>query len=91
MAITNVDVIKAGAMGKYTVVAADDTANTTTIALKQFLGAGESYTGFIVQIVRSGKVVSSDPSVSLSSNNLVVADGTSYVLTTGDVINYIVF
>jgi len=91
MAITNVDVIKAGAMGKYTVVAGDDTANTVTIPVKQHLGAGENYTGFIVQIIRSGKVVSSDPAVSLSSNNLVVADGTTYVLTTGDVINYIVY
>lgn len=33
----------------------------------------------------------SDPAISLSSNNLVVADGTTYVLTTGDVINYIVY
>jgi hypothetical protein len=91
MALTNFDVVKGASMGTYTVVAADDTANTKTIALKQLLDSGQNYTGFIVQIIRAGKVVSSDPSVSLSSNNLVIADGTTYVLTTGDVINYIVY
>lgn len=91
MALTNFDVVKGQTMGSYTVVAADDTANTVTIPTAKWFGAKEVATGFIVQIVRSGKVVSSDPAVSLSSNNLVVADGTTYVLTTNDVINYIVY
>lgn len=91
MALSNFDVVKGATMGSYTAVAADDTANTVTIPTGKWFGAKEVATGFVVTIVRSGKVVSSDPAISLSSNNLVVADGTTYVLTTGDVINYIVY
>lgn len=72
--------------GSHSVTAGEDTANTTTIAtgITAVSAAG-------VQIVRSGKVVSSDPAVSFSAGNLVVADGSSYVLTSGDVLNWWAF
>lgn len=91
MARSNFEVVKGETMGAYTVVAANDTANTVTIPTGKWFGKGETAVGFVVTIMRSGKQVSSDPAISLSSNNLVVADGSTYVLTTGDVINYIVY
>lgn len=74
------------AKGVYTVVSADQTATTVTIPV------GMTVTGFIVQILRSGKDVTGLSAISASTTNLVVAtNSTSYVLTTGDVINYIVY
>jgi hypothetical protein len=72
------------AHGCYTVVAADDTANTVDIN-----SALTSITAAIVQITRSGKVVSSDPAVSFTGGVLTVANGSTYVLTTGDVLCWI--
>lgn len=69
--------------GSYTVIAADDTANTKVIATGL-----TTITTATVQIIRSGKVVSSDPAVSFSAGNLTVSDGSTYVLTTNDVINW---
>ena len=92
MAKTNFDVVKASTMGSYTVVTADDTAGTKTISLASYFGAGETVTGFIVQIFRAGVTVTADAVISISSNNLVVADGSAtYALTADDVINYIVY
>lgn len=91
MALTNFDVVKANTMGKYTVIAADDTAGTKTINLASYFGLGEVATGFIVNIYRAGVISGVDVAVSLSSNNLVVADGATYKLTANDVINYIVY
>lgn len=72
------------AHGSYTVVAADDTANT--VALDTGLS---SITVALVQVVRSGKASTSDAAVSWSGGTLTVADGSTYVLTTGDVLNWI--
>lgn len=47
-------------------------------------------TSAIVQIIRSGKVLSSDPVVSYTTNVLTVSNGSSYSLTANDIINYIV-
>jgi LysM repeat protein len=83
---SNVTVTQANigiARGSYTVTAGDDTAGTTTI------NTGLTINTAIVQIIRSGKVVSSDPSVSWATTNLTVADGTTYVLTSGDKLNWI--
>jgi hypothetical protein len=71
--------------GSASVSAGDDTANTKTIA------TGITVVTAIVQVIRSGKVVSSDAAVSFSAGNLVVADGSSYVLTSGDTINWVAF
>lgn len=72
--------------GAYTVTADDDTAATKTIATGL-----TAVVAFNVMAIRSGKVVSSDPAVSMSSGNIVVADGSSYVLTAGDVIHWIAY
>ena len=72
--------------GKYTVVSADQTATTVSIPV------GKTVNGFVVNILRAGKDVTNLAALSGSTTNLVVAtNGTSYVLTTGDVINYIVY
>jgi hypothetical protein len=73
------------ARGSYTVTASDDTANTTTI------NTGVTINTALIQIIRSGTVVSSDPVVSWATTNLTVADGSTYVLTNGDVINWVAF
>lgn len=71
--------------GAYTVIAGDDTANTKTIA------TGVTIAAKIVQILRAGADVTGDAAISSSAANLTIADGSTYVLTTGDVINWIVF
>ena len=48
-------------------------------------------TGFIVQIVRAGVVDGADAKPSIAAGVLTVANGTSYKVTAGDVINWIVF
>jgi hypothetical protein len=81
--LQNVATIKTGT---YTVVAADQTATTVSIPV------GFTASGFIVSILRAGKDTTSLAAISASTTNLVVAtNGASYVLTTGDVINYIVY
>lgn len=70
--------------GSYTAIAADATANTTSIATGL-----SSINTFAVQILRSGVPIHTDQAVSASSGSLVVADGgATYVLTTGDVIKW---
>lgn len=72
--------------GKYTAIAADQTATTVSIPV------GKTVNGFVVNIIRAGKDVTNLAALSASTTNLVVAtNGANYVLTTGDVINYIVF
>ena len=72
--------------GTYTVVSADQTATTVSIPV------GKTVNGFVVNVLRAGKDVTNLAALSGSTTNLVVAtNGTSYVLTTGDVINYIVY
>lgn len=79
---TKVDGVK---RGTYTVVAADQTAGTFGI------NTGLTINGFIVQVYRAGKLLSSY-AVSASTTILTIAtNSTNYVVTTGDVVNYIVF
>ncbi len=70
--------------GRHTVTAGEDTAGTCAIAT----GAA-TITAQDVQILRSGAVATGNAAVSVSSATLTVADGATYVLTTGDVINWI--
>lgn len=74
----------AAARGKYTADADDATAGT--LSIDTGLAAP---TGFIVQILRSGAVITGDAAISLSSADLVVADGSTYSVTAGDVVNWI--
>lgn len=70
--------------GTYTVVAGDDSAGT--VAINTGLTTIETP---IVQVVRAGKVATSDAAVSCSGGVLTVADGSVYALATGDVINWL--
>ena len=74
------------AKGSHTVTEGEETAGTLTIDTG--LAAP---VGFVVQILRSGAVATSDAAVSLSDSDLVVADGSTYSVTEGDVINWIAF
>ena len=73
--------------GKYTVIAADATAGTKSIAT----GLGRAITGFIVQIYRSNVLISGATTTVSTANLVVATNGSTYVVTAGDVINYIVF
>lgn len=88
MGVTNVSEIATDdgqySFGTYTAVAGDDTAGTVSIATGL-----SSITSFLVQIFRSGVPLFSDQAVSASGGNIVVADGATYALTAGDVINYL--
>jgi hypothetical protein len=70
---------------RHTVTAANDTANTVELTFTEIVQIG----AVNVMILRAGKVVSSDPAVSISGNKLTVADGSSYTLTANDVIHAI--
>ena len=72
--------------GTYTAVADDDTANKASIDT----GKADAV-GCIVQIVRAGVVVGADAKPSIAAGVLTVADGSTYNVTAGDVINWIVF
>jgi hypothetical protein len=73
--------------GTYTMVAGDATAGTKTIAT----GLGKTISGFIVQIYRSNVLVSGATTTKSSANLTVATNGSTYVVTAGDVVNYIVF
>jgi len=75
-----------GERGTHVVTAGEDSANSAAIAT----GKADA-TAFIVQIFRSGANVAHDAAVSISDGTLTVADGSTYALTTADVINWIVF
>lgn len=70
--------------GSYSVTAGDDTANTKAITTGL-----STITTQVVQVLRSGKNVASDIAISVSGGTLTVADGSTYVLTSGDVIKWI--
>lgn len=70
--------------GEYTVVAGDDTANS--VAIDTGLSSIESV---LVQVRRAGKVATSDAAVSYTGGVLTVADGSTYVLTTNDVVSWL--
>ena len=72
--------------GVHTVTAAEASAGAVLIDTGM---AGA--TGFIVQIVRAGVVVGADAKPSIAAGVLTVADGSTYKVTAGDVISWIVF
>ena len=72
--------------GVYTAIAADDSANKASI------NSGKpNAVGVVVQIIRSGVVVGADAKVSIAAGVIAVEDGSTYKVTTNDVINWIVF
>jgi hypothetical protein len=73
------------AQGKHTVTSAEATAGTVSI------DAGRAVSGFVVTLIRGGNEANG-AAISGVENALVVAtNGSTYVLTEGDIINYIVF
>ena len=71
--------------GTYTVSSDDETEGTVSIDTEITVG------GFIVQVYRAGILVNSY-SVSASNTTITVAtNGTDYVLTSGDIINWFAF
>lgn len=71
--------------GTYTVSSDDQIAGTVSIDTEITVG------GFIVQVYRAGILVNSY-SVSASNTTITVAtNGTDYVLTSGDIINWFAF
>jgi len=72
--------------GTYTAVADDQTAGTLDID-----GGVATATGFIVQVFRSD-ILLANYDASLVAGVLTIAtNSTDYVVTTGDVINYIIY
>ena len=71
--------------GTYTAITADATAGLKTI------NTGITISGFIVQVYRAG-ILLADYKVTATTTNLKIeTNSTSYVVTAGDVINYIVW
>lgn len=69
---------------RHTVTADEDTAGLVHIST----GLADVSVRF-VQVIRSGKVATSDAAVSDSGGVVTVADGSTYVLTAADVIDVI--
>ena len=72
--------------GVYTAVAGDANVNKASIATGM-----SNATGFIVQVIRSGVDIATDGKFSVASGVLAVESGSTYKVTAGDVINWIVF
>ena len=73
--------------GVYTMIAADQTAGTKAIAT----GLGKTISGFIVQIYRSNVAIASATITKSTATLTIATNGSDYVVTTGDVVNYIVW
>ena len=85
--ISGIDwVSKLPVSGVYTAIAGDNSAGKAEINTGM-----ANATGFIVQIVRAGVVDGADAKPSIAAGVLTVANGSSYKVTAGDVINWIVF
>jgi len=72
--------------GVYTAVAGDDSAGKAEINTGM-----PNATGFIVQVLRSSVDIATDGKFSMAAGVLKVEDGSTYKVTAGDVINWIVF
>lgn len=80
------DVADSIVKGSHVVVADEQTAGAVVIDSEL-----DAITGFIVQVYRSD-ILLADYDVSATGGNLTIAtNSTDYVVTTGDVVNYIIF
>lgn len=69
-----------------TVTAAEATANAIVVDLSEAFTAAPDF--WIVQVFRSGVLVTEDAAISISGTNLTVADGAlTYNVTAGDIVN----
>jgi len=71
--------------GSYTAIAADQTAGSKTI------NTGITIVGFIVQVYRANILLGSYKVTATTTNLKIETNSTDYVVTTGDVIKYIVW
>lgn len=72
--------------GTYTAVSGDDSTGYKLIDTGM-----PNATGFIVQVLRSSVDIATDGKFSMAAGVLKVEDGSTYKVTAGDVINWIVF
>lgn len=72
--------------GRHTVTSGEATANTLDIDTGM-----SAISSQIIQILRSGNVSTSDVDVTVSGGVMTIADGSTYNLTAGDVINWIAY
>lgn len=70
----------------YTVTSADVTATKSTLA-----SGLATIHGYIVQIYRSGILLTGQTTTVSTTNLLISTNGTTYVLTAGDIINYYIW
>ena len=87
MGISGIDwMVKLPVSGVHTVTTADVTANKAEINTGKADAAG-----FVAQVLRGG-IVTGSAKASITAGVLKIeTNGTTYVLTAGDVISYIVF
>ena len=76
----------AGASGSHAVVASE--SNGSTLSIDTGLGA---VLGYMTDFYRGGSALSEDAFVRNSSGSLVIEPGSSYAVTTNDVINWLAF
>lgn len=72
------------ARGSHAVTSGEGAAHSAALAT----GLTSVATQF-VQILRGGKVATSDAAVSVSGGTITVGDGSTYALTAGDVVNWL--
>ena len=72
--------------GKHVAIAGDDSANKVDITTEK-----PEATGFMVQVFRAGVNIGLDVKASLENGVLTVEDGSTYKITTDDVIYWMVF
>ena len=70
--------------GQRTATSGEGAANTLDIATGL-----DTISSAIVQVIRAGKVATSDAAVSWTGGTITVANGSTFDLATGDVINWI--
>lgn len=75
-------------IGRHVVTSAQATANAAVIDLSTDMPVVE---GVIFQILRAGNDTTTDADVTYSGGTFTVADGTTYNMTAGDIINYLAF
>ena len=75
-----------GGFKTYTVTAADVTATYANLA-----SGLSTINGYIVQIYRAGVLLTGQTTTVSTTNLRIATNGTTYVLTAGDIINYYIY
>lgn len=99
MSYSNHNAVRGNNFATHTITAADATAGSVTLNSRDDLGisgflADLGITGYIVQLYDQNTNVGrllTDYDVTVSDEEITIADGATYTLTEGDVINLIVY